>query len=223
MKLVNKNWHRQLIFEENIVNTIIFENKLQFRNTILEITNQLENNIGNFIFSKDNKIVDFNKNVDVIFNVFDLELNSKKVITKILHNIQDIAVENYEETQKIKSQLVAYFNELLMESKYDIDFEQDIDTVALLKLANFKICYEANDLIEKFLMYIKTATELGDYKLIIVLNMRTYFTEEELEEIYKFIALNKLFVINIEHLTNNNHKKLSYEQFLIFDNDYCEI
>ena len=62
------------------------------------------------------------------------------------------------------------------------------------------------------------------FKLIIILNSRIYFSEQELIEIYKFSINNKINILNIEYSLENKYSKLSdLEKIIIFDKDCCEL
>ena len=95
---------------------------------------------------------------------------------------------------------------------------------SLLKLGDFKVHVENDDILEKYIKFLKILTELCGYKIIFVVGLHTVFTQEEIIEIYKEVCLNKINIINIEYqqfnnLSNENYKEIVY----IFDEDNCEI
>ena len=40
MKIINNNWQRQIVLEDNLIHTIVFENKAYYRENILELIRQ---------------------------------------------------------------------------------------------------------------------------------------------------------------------------------------
>ena len=95
---------------------------------------------------------------------------------------------------------------------------------SLLKLGDFKVHVENDDILEKYIKFLKILTELYGCKIIFAVGLHTVFTQEEIIEIYKEVCLNKINIINIEYqqfnnLSNENYKEIVY----IFDEDNCEI
>lgn len=44
MKIINKNWQRKIEIEDNIIYTLVFENKKYYRENIIELINQHKGN-----------------------------------------------------------------------------------------------------------------------------------------------------------------------------------
>ncbi|MBF0713369.1 type II-A CRISPR-associated protein Csn2, partial [Gemella sp. GH3] len=207
---------------EDKVNTIIIEDKIYYRNFVEELLNQSLGHSCNFIVSQDGKELNFENNVHIITDIFNLNPNNKKVSQKILSSLYKLSCEDYYEVDKLKANIVKYMIDLSYESDLDITFEDDIDTMALLKMVNFKINNEEQDLANKLIVYLKSMFTLADYKLIITLNLNNYFTNEELENIYEYVLLNKIKMININY-NCNEVGIIKNEQLHIIDKDYCEI
>ena len=96
--------------------------------------------------------------------------------------------------------------------------------LSLLKLGDFKVHVENDDILEKYIKFLKVLTELCGCKIIFVVWLHNVFRENEIIEIYKEVWLNKINIINIEYqqfknLSNENYKEIVY----IFDGDNCEI
>ena len=122
-------------------------------------------------------------------------------------------------------QILEYIlKKLIFNSSLEIEQGEEIDMSSLLKLGDFKIHVENDDILEKFVKFLKVLSELCGYKIIFVVGLHTVFTQEEIIEIYKEVCLNKINIINIEYqqfnnLSNENYKEIVY----IFDKDNCEI
>ena len=106
----------------------------------------------------------------------------------------------------------------------EIEQGEEIDMFSLLKLGDFKIHVEQDDILEKFVKFLKVLTEFCGCRIIFVVGLHTVFTQDEIIEIYKEVCLNKINIINIEYqqfnnLSNENYKEIVY----IFDKDNCEI
>lgn len=69
--------------------------------------------------------------------------------------------------------------------------------------------------------YLKTATELGSTILFIFVNLKCFLSNENLKELYAYIAYEKINVLLIE----NTYRELpdSNEEVILFDQDLCRI
>ena len=224
MKIINKNWQRKIEIEDNIIYTLVFENKKYYRENIIELINQHKGNEGRYILSNDNKEISFDKNSYIITDIFNIDINNKKVLSKIYSSLLKEIVENISSYNELSTNIRVYFEKLIFNSSLEIEQGEEIDMCSLLKLGDFKIHVEQDDFLEKFVKFLKVLTELCGCKIIFVVGLHTVFTQDEIIEIYKEVCMNKINIINIEYqqfnnLSNENYKEIVY----IFDEDNCEI
>ena len=223
MKIINKNWQRKIEIEDNIIYTLVFENKKYYRENIIELINQHKGNEGSYILSNDNKELSFDKNSYILTDIFNIDINNKKALSKIYSSLLKGIVEDISSYNELSTNIRVYFEKLIFNSSLEIEQNEEID-MSSLKLGDFKIHVENDDILEKFIKFLKVFTELCGYKIIFVVGLHTVFTQEEIIEIYKEVCLNKINIINIEYqqfnnLSNENYKEIVY----IFDKDNCEI
>ena len=224
MKIINKNWQRKIEIEDNIIYTLVFENKKYYRENIIELINQHKGNEGSYIFSNDNKEISFEKNSYIITDIFSIDINNKKVLTKIYSSLLKELVEDISSYNELSTNIRVYFEKLIFNSSLEIEQGEEIDMSSLLKLGDFKIHVENDDILEKFVKFLKVLSELCGYKIIFVVGLHTVFTQEEIIEIYKEVCLNKINIINIEYQQSNNLSNENYKEIVyIFDKDNCEI
>jgi len=224
MKIINKNWQRRIEIEENTIYTLVFENKRYFRENIIELINQHKGNEGSFIISKNSKEIEFAKDSHIITDIFSIDINRKKVLTKVYSTLLKLVVEDVSRYNELSTNIKVYFEKLIFDSSLEIEQGEEIDMTSLLKLGDFKIHVDNNDILEKFIKFLKVLTELCNCKIIFVVGLHNVFTIDEIKEIYKEVCLNKINIINIEYqqfknISNENYKEIVY----IFDKDNCEI
>ena len=224
MKIVNKNWQRKIEIEENTIYTLVFENKRYYRENIIELINQHKGNEGSFIISKNSKEIEFDKDSYIITDIFSIDINSKKVLTKVYSSLLKLLVEDVSRYNELSTNIKVYFEKLIFDSSLEIEQGEEIDMTSLLKLGDFKIHVDNDDILEKFIKFLKVLTELCNCKIIFVVGLHNVFTIDEIKEIYKEGCLNKINIINIEYqqfknISNENYKEIVY----IFDKDNCEI
>lgn len=224
MKIINKNWQRKIEIEDNIIYTLVFENKKYYRENIIELINQHKGNEGSFILSNDNKEISFDKKSYIITDIFNIDINNKKVLSKIYSSLLKEIVEDISSYNELSTNIRVYFEKLIFNSFLEIEQGEEIDMCSLLKLGDFKIHVEQDDILEKFVKFLKVLIELCGCKIIFVVGLHTVFTQDEIIEIYKEVCLNKINIINIEYQQFNNLSTKNYREIVyIFDKDNCEI
>ena len=224
MKIINNNWQRQIVLEDNLIHTIVFENKKYYRESILELIRQHKGYEGNFILSNNNKEVSFDKNSYFISDLFNIDINNKKIITKVYGELLRNALDNIEEYNKIISYIREYFETLVFNNNLDLEYNDEIEANSLLKLGDFKIQIGESNYLEKLIKFLKVLVELCNIKVIFIVGLYRVFSVEEVGKIYKEVCLNKINIINIESEQQNIKKSDCYNELVyIFDKDNCEI
>ena len=224
MKIINNNWQRQIVLEDNLIHTIIFENKKYYRENILELIRQHKGYEGSFILSDNNKEVSFDKNSYFISDLFNIDINNKKIISKVYGELLKNVVDDIAEYNKITSYIREYFETLVFNNNLDLEYNDEIEANSLLKLGDFKIQFEECNYLEKLIKFLKVLVELCNIKVIFVVGLYRVFSVEEVEKIYKEVCLNKINIVNIESEQQNNKKSTCYNEIVyIFDKDNCEI
>ena len=224
MKIINKNWQRKIEIEENTIYTLVFENIRYYRENIIELINQHKGNEGSFIISNNSKEIEFAKDSHIITDIFSIDINSKKVLTKIYSSLLKLVVEDVYRYNELSTNIKVYFEKLIFDNSLEIEQGEEIDMSSLLKLGDFKIHVDNDDILEKFIKFLKVLTELCNCKIIFVVGLHNVFTIDEIKEVYKEVCLNKINIINIEYQKFENISSENYREIVyIFDKDNCEI
>ena len=87
MKLINTKYNLDIELVENRVTIISVENPLAYREILENVWNQVMGQEGDFILSDGDKIKNISKEVECIFNLFDTDFNSKKIISKLYQEL----------------------------------------------------------------------------------------------------------------------------------------
>jgi CRISPR-associated protein, csn2 family len=224
MKIINREWHRQIELKENTIYTLVFENKIYYREIILELLRQHKGLEGSFVLSEQNKEITFDKYSYFISDLFNIDINNKKVLTKVYAKLYKQVEEDIIEYNKLISQIKEYFESLIFNNSLDLEQDEEIDIMSLLKLGNLKIHLEENNYLEKMIKYMKVLSDLCGAKVIFLVGLHSIFDNEEMKKFYKEICLNKINIVNIETQQLNNHSDQDYKELVyIFDKDNCEV
>lgn len=126
----------------------------------------------------------------------------------------------YLATQEIKHNIQSYFLELEQLSSFVLESDSEIDMTVLLKSIGVKIEHSATDFFENMISYLRLITELLGKKIIVMVNIQSYITEKQLEELWKTADYCEFSLILIENRQRGFSK--TRNQYII-DKDYCEI
>ena len=169
MKIINREWHRQIELEENVIHTLVFENKLYYREIILELLKQHKGLEGNFVLSEKNREIAFDKNSYFISDLFNIDINNKKILTKVYATLQKQVEEDIIEYNQLTSVIKRYFERLIFNNNLDLEQDEEIDVMALLKLGDFKIHFEESNYLEKIIKYMRILIDLCGVKVIFLI------------------------------------------------------
>ena len=224
MKIINREWHRQIELKENVIHTLILENKVYYREIILELLRQHKGLEGDFILSEKNKDIAFDKNSYFITDLFNIDINNKKVLTKVYATLQKQVEEDIVEYNQLTSVIKRYFERLVFNNNLDLEQDEEIDVMSLLKLGDFKIHFEESNYLEKIIKYMKVLIDLCGVKVIFLIGLHSIFNNNEIKQFYKEICLNKIKIVNIETQQFSDYSNKDYKELIyIFDKDNCEI
>lgn len=224
MKIINREWHRQIELKENVIHTLILENKVYYREIILELLRQHKGLEGDFVLSEKNKDIAFDKNSYFITDLFNIDINNKKVLTKVYATLQKQVEEDIVEYNQLTSVIKRCFERLVFNNNLDLEQDEEIDVMSLLKLGDFKIHFEESNYLEKIIKYMKVLIDLCGVKVIFLIGLHSIFNNNEIKQFYKEICLNKIKIVNIETQQFSDYSNKDYKELIyIFDKDNCEI
>lgn len=199
MRLVNVSYNIDIEFAENCTEIISIEGPDIYTEFIQELISQLDGEAGNFVLSEKNDTVKMDKKVEFISNTFGVDFNEKRIISKAYNVLKDSAEGLDELREKINSSIVNILDEVILRSPYDnFVYNLDLDWNTLFKLYDVKIQFEEGKLVDKLIQYIKMLAELLGIKVVFLLNMSTFLTKYELQELCKYAQYEKVNLVLLE-------------------------
>lgn len=203
---------------------VIEINDIKLYRHILEIINNKVEGIYNnelFILSDKYEEIDFKNNVYLLNDIFNIDINSKKIINKI-YNLINSSYDDEEKLifsnkiQEVKNNLIYKTNEF----PFTFSINNDISILDMLKLFNFKVDYSTyTTLLEKIELLIDVLVNLNIARILIVPNLKMYLTNDELIYLYKYSLYNNINLLLIERHEEN---KLKYENCIIIDENFYD-
>ena len=221
MKLRINGFENEIEFNQDNVNILEIKDVKCFSH-LLEILNEKINGLESkeiFLLDENDKELNMSKDMYIVFDLFNIDYNSKKVLGKLYEIIegnigknQDFVIENM--MTKIRNYLITEINEL----PFEFVMKQDVEIVDILKLFGLKIDSQSyNSILERVEMLIDVISTIGMAKILVIPNLKQYLSNEEILELYKYSLYNNINLLLIER---SNNEKLKYESVLCIDNEY---
>lgn len=221
MRLVNSELQLEILFEENKINILVLEDKLEYRKYLQCIWEQVQGKEGDNILSENDKAIAFSKMSVMVINPFNISCNEKKMLTKLYQDIKVLVLDNYyEEMSKICSDNIIFLDTVLNAVPYNMQYKFDIDVMDIFKVFDLHLEEEEVDFFEKIVSYIKLQARICNIKLFIFVGLKQYLKDEELELLYKEMFNEKVFLLDVE---TNIYRWLGAEKVFIIDKDKCVI
>lgn len=173
------------------------------------------------VFSENNKEIKFSKSVDMLNEYINIDLNEKKIISKLYNLLKIKSLEDYDRYSRLSETITEYVQELLFDEEFDLIQGNNIDPIDIFKGVVVGIEDSNNSIPEKFLEYIRVLEKFMDTEVFIFVNLKEFFNNEEIIQIYNKLLLNKTKFIIVQSRTIDNID--SREVLYIIDEDFCEI
>lgn len=173
--------------------------------------------------SNDGKVLDFDKDCDVIFNPLRLDFNNKRAMTTLLKLLARTSMSEdfYMSTNDMKSKIVKYFGEIIDSENFEFEVLTDDFTMdAIAKAISIHIVGDEDDFVELLTDYVSMMSDLVSMKLFIFMNLRSLVSDDEL---LRFKHNLENHQINALLLEGNAHPYIENIPRLTVDIDECEI
>ena len=222
MKLVHLGLTGTLLDDGIDFTEWIIESPKSFSEYVLELSTQIDGNEGQFVLSEKNKEMDLAKKAELIFNPLTVDINERKILNKLYMELSDLSKgeEMYIKTVELLRHLQEYMLELEQCTEYILEFDQETDMSALLKAVN--IHYETRDMdfLERLVQYMKVLAAVVGIKVFMFVNLRSYLTDHQMQEVIKEMKYQNIKGVFIE---SQQRSCMEGVKQCIIDVDRCEI
>ena len=220
MKLVFKNMGHILSFDEGVAVELVIENRKFFCDLVNSLSLQTDGAAGDAVLSLADKPVEFARHADMTVQFAPFLLNRKTLLTKLQAYLEKKALmaENYSETMEILNRTEGYVQHLAEELPFAIDCKKV--AIGYLIKALSPECEESGEsTIEKVFTYMEMVRELDCERLFIMVNMRTYFSDEEMARFVESVNLHGFQLLLLESTAFPGLKDV--KRYTV-DEDLCE-
>ena len=210
------NFENDIVIADEYVRVLEIEDKALFINIVQSINSLCYNQDSKeYILLLDgDKELDFSKISFFVFDILNIDFNDRKILNKLYSSIKTNLFLDDEIRQKLESYHIDVFNLIdstLLDFPFEFEYKVELVVEDLLKYYGIKLINEGQSFMEKILNLIDIVSLLDLCKLLIFCNIKSFFTNTQMEEIYKYIIHNKLNVLLLEgsstDLVLKNEKK----------------
>ncbi len=208
-------------FNEGVINSLVIENRQLFRQFVSGIYSQIEGNEGEITLSVNYTPKEMRKEAELFLSFFPFEINKKSLLNKIIATIEKKAVDEewFSQTNKLLADIEKFALDITFDYSCDFDFN-GLSIASLIKALGITIAESYQSELEKIIDYMQLIREYDRDKLFIFVNLRSYYSDEDIEKFYKTLILKKFDVLFID---NKEYKRIEGERLVIIDEDLCEI
>lgn len=202
--------------------TFVIENKRYLFD--LELYIHLDFPCHNPFFSLiiDNDIVEITNYVEVIDNIFNLDLNSKKNINSLYKILKSFYKDNIKEgIKEINKNMSHIIKEISIDFDLNLSFSEELKEEDIFKLFDLRFEDEENDIIKRIIKYINVSYELRKTTIFYFFHLHEYLEDYQIEILLKELSYKNIKIVDIE--PNNSFAKCKNEQIVIVDNDLCSL
>lgn len=221
MKLTNAK--QQLIIEikEGRVPVLAIENADVFLELTEDIYRQSLGEDGDIVLSEEDKILIFSKTAVMVSDYFCLDLNQRKIQNILYKNMQAAAFEFSAEKDKMTIQGIDLLDKIIGNLNFDhITYDLELDWNDIFKLFHVRIEEDYVSLTEKVISFMRLCSQLLKIRLLILVGLKSYISDEQLLHIYKMADYLKIYLLLIEPV---ERQALKNEDYYIIDRDKCLI
>lgn len=207
---------------ENKSSVLVVQNKAMLRlivNTFINNYSLEDNEI--VILDKDQHLK--NTEIQVIDQYFNLDINSKTQISNLYKKIEESFLTNYDMNYQLKEyifKVTTLLKEELLTFDIDIDINDEISFNDLLKVLKVRFASQTcENSLDYLYLYIDILCEFSNVRLLVLINFESYFSTEEINEIYKYLRYKKMIYLCI---SSNDCDKINYTDIYTIDEDLME-
>lgn len=221
MRIVCNSYGLDLLLEENCVTELLIDSPEHFQSFLYGLLEQYNGGDDYIIISEADKNLRLNKVAEIITDPFHVDVNNRKILTQLYCSmIRESMDTNLEMMLQLQTAMEKFVIEVCEQSEYSLSYNSNPDFSDLLKLYNVHIDIDGLDLASKLLSYIKLSHRILNTSLYIFVNLKAFFSNEVLEQLFKTICYEKVNILLVERYDSS---VLEHEKRVIIDKDACII
>ncbi len=220
MMILCKSVGTEINFDICRCHTLVLENKVLLRNITYSFYHETPEDY--FVFSEHYEPFEFRKKGIYISNAIGFDMNYKRLISKVHSELEHTLVEElYEELFDVKSRLAILSEKLMQKSDFHFDCTSDISPHEIIKLFDVELTRQDDNFADDLIRYIQLLKQYLGVSFVVVSDLHSFFSKEELDLIFQTLILNEVCILCIEGAQPSAPSQ--YEKIHIIDHELCEM
>lgn len=220
MRLVSFDHGLDISLSDESITVLTIEHPGILYEVLSGLWNAGDASLGTVLFEHNCKTINFSRDLSFILNPLIIDINSKKVITKLYQELNLLGQEAYiEELADINRKAISLIDSMSLKIPNDIVYNLEISFLDLLKVYDVKID-DASDGIERIINYIRVMHRICNVNLFVFYGIKHLFAQEQMEAFYKTVLNENVYLLLIE---NSYIKPYLTEINYVLDSDRCII
>ena len=221
MRIANAKENLIIDFKEGRVPVLALENMRVFSEFVSDIYFQMNGEDGDIVLSEGENLLALSRTAVMVCDYFSLDFNQRKILNVLYKNMQAAAADFTMEKDKLTEQGINLLDKIVDSLRFDhVEYDFELDWNTLFKAFDVRIEEDYASIPEKLISFMRICVELLNLKLLILVGLKAYVSDEEIDEIYKMAAYLKLNLLLIEPV---ERRALDQEDYYIIDKDRCLI
>ena len=197
--LVNTFYNLELRLIENAITVLSVEAPSAYQKIMHDFWQQYNGNEGSFILSENGKELKIQKNVECIYNPFSVNLNDKKILTKLYHELSlqsDSLLQ--EDGIELRESIISYFDKLLNTVPYAITYNFEFELSSIIKALDVQTDSTADTLTEKLCSYMNLLQQLCGISIFVISNLKCLLQNTDLQLLLNLYNIFEFFRILLD-------------------------
>ena len=221
MRMVCESYGLNYQFRENTTVELLIDSADIFRTFVTLLWNQYTTSEDFIVFSEGDKEIRLDKSGDIILDPLQIDVNNRRIITKIHQEIiQDSLDNRQEQLSVLLTQMERFIIDSCERSEYLLTYDTTPNMGELLKLFNVHVDNTDMDMQSRIIAYVKLVHRVLNVSLFVFVNIKSFFSDEILEMIFRTLNYEKVNILLIER---HETPCLANQTRIIIDKDACVI
>ena len=223
MRVLKHEWIQDPItLDRKKTTVLVLENPKFFREFVLGVSEQIEDDEHFLICHDDLKEFQLSKCALLITNLFDIPIDEKKTSTLLYKDMEkSVSDEVRTGLERISMTINSFIADLIEDYSIPLTYTPNLSLTSLMKLVDVRPEYHPSSFLQALLDRIRTLSSLFKKNLFFVVNIHDVLEHEELAIFYEEVALMDIDLIILD--SREPKAILPSERVVIIDSDLCEI
>ena len=219
--LYDIDYNNEVVFEDGNVLSVECESGDYFSKLVMNCKGINQGNLA--VYDGENEI-SFEKDAIVIIDFFTLQSHEKTLLTKLYKLLEQLNRDEEFVIERLRT-IVKAFKEIADYSvdSYNADLEINPSTnlTDYYKFFDLSFCRETKDVCQNLIDFIDLLSMLKVYKLLVLVNVKSFFNQNQVEEIIKRCAYSNQKTLLIDNVYTK--EKCENEAKILIDRDFYDI